>query len=147
MNDKSIAKLSKTMMMALISRQWLLFKITERDKEKLEEKDTFKSLNMILYEDSEYHFREIFHKDSGMWVTGDCQDGTQPFRRSFPSLLDIGIMGHCPNGKAGICAKAGIQCYQNAPNSIRENMKLEDFKTIIDQCKGKTFQVALRRCR
>ena len=58
-------------------------------------------------------------------------------------MLDIGIMGHCPNGKAGICAKAGIQCYQNAPNSTRENMKLEDFKIIIDQCKGKTFQVAL----
>lgn len=127
----------------LLAKNWIQFKLTTKEVQDIIKTKGFKNLNIVLYEDPEYHFREYFDKEDGLWITGDCEDGSSPFRRSFPSLLDIGIMGHCPNGKAGICAKAGIQCYQNAPNSIRENMKLEDFKSIIDQCKGKTFQVAL----
>lgn len=128
---------------SLLAKNWTQFKIKPKEAMEMIKTKGFQSLNISLYEDPEYHFREFFDKETGLWITGDCEDGTTPFRRSFPSLLDIGIMGHCPNGKAGICAKAGIQCYQNAPNSTRDNMKLEDFKTIIDQCKGKTFQVAL----
>ena len=128
---------------SLLAKNWTQFKIKPKEAMEMVKTKGFQSLNISLYEDPEYHFREFFDKETGLWITGDCEDGTTPFRRSFPSLLDIGIMGHCPNGKAGICAKAGIQCYQNAPNSTRDNMKLEDFKTIIDQCKGKTFQVAL----
>ena len=128
---------------SLLAKNWTQFKIKPKEAMGMVKTKGFQSLNISLYEDPEYHFREFFDKETGLWITGDCEDGTTPFRRSFPSLLDIGIMGHCPNGKAGICAKAGIQCYQNAPNSTRDNMKLEDFKTIIDQCKGKTFQVAL----
>lgn len=126
-----------------IGIQWTEYKTTPEQEKQLLNEETLKKLNITLYEDDEYFFREYFDKTTGLWLTGDTKTGDTPFRRAFPSLLDIGIMGHCPNGKAGICAKAGIQCYQNAPNSTKLNMKLEDFKTIINQCKGKTFQVAL----
>ena len=135
--------ITKNIMMGLVAKRWLNFKMTEEEKEKITKKGMLKDLDIVLYEDEEYKFREVFNMSTGLWITGDTENGNSPFRRSFPSLLDIGIMGHCPNGKAGICAKAGIQCYQNAPNSTRPNMSLKDFKTIIDQCKGKTFQVAL----
>ena len=140
---KSINSKKRNFIKSLLAKNWTQFKIKPKEVMEMVKTKGFQSLNVSLYEDPEYHFREFFDKETGLWITGDCEDGTTPFRRSFPSLLDIGIMGHCPNGKAGICAKAGIQCYQNAPNSTRDNMKLEDFKTIIDQCKGKTFQVAL----
>ena len=139
----SINNKKRNFIKSLLAKNWTQFKIKPKEAMEMVRTKGFQSLNISLYEDPEYHFREFFDKETGLWITGDCEDGTTPFRRSFPSLLDIGIMGHCPNGKAGICAKAGIQCYQNAPNSTRDNMKLEDFKTIIDQCKGKTFQVAL----
>lgn len=139
----SINNKKRNFIKSLLAKNWTQFKIKPKEAMEMVKTKGFQSLNISLYEDPEYHFREFFDKETGLWITGDCEDGTTPFRRSFPSLLDIGIMGHCPNGKAGICAKAGIQCYQNAPNSTRDNMKLEDFKTIIDQCKGKTFQVAL----
>lgn len=138
-NKFSKEKLAKT----IIGQDWVNFKMTTEQLDKLKKNENFDKLNIKLYEDPEYNFREFFDMKTGLWVTGDCKNGSPVFRRSFPSLLDIGIMGHCPNGKAGICAKAGIQCYQNAPNSTRENMKLEDFKNIIDQCKDKVFQVAL----
>lgn len=133
----------KSFLKSIIASKWVNFKMTKSQAIELKNRPNYEKLNIVLYEDPEYEFREFFDKSTGLWITGDCKNGNTPFRRSFPSLLDIGIMGHCPNGKAGICAKAGIQCYQNAPNSTRENMKLEDFKIIIDQCKGKTFQVAL----
>lgn len=139
----SINNKKRNFIKSLLAKNWTQFKIKPKEAMEMIKTKGFQSLNISLYEDPEYHFREFFDKETGLWITGDCEDGTTPFRRSFPSLLDIGIMGHCPNGKVGICAKAGIQCYQNAPNSTRDNMKLEDFKTIIDQCKGKTFQVAL----
>lgn len=135
-NKENLAK-------TIIGQDWVNFKMTTEQVNKLKENKNFERLNIKLYEDPEYNFREFFDMKTGLWVTGDCKDSSPVFRRSFPSLLDIGIMGHCPNGKAGICAKAGIQCYQNAPNSTRENMKLDDFKNIIDQCKDKVFQVAL----
>lgn len=128
---------------SFIANNWIKFNMTTEQANELKKSNKYTALNISLYEDPEYHFREFFDRETGLWVTGDCKDGSTPFRRSFPSLLDIGIMGHCPNGKAGICAKAGIQCYQNAPNSTRDNMTIEDFESIIDQCKGKVFQVAL----
>jgi MoaA/NifB/PqqE/SkfB family radical SAM enzyme len=51
----------------------------------------------------------------------------------FPTLLDIGIMGHCPN-KCPFCYQDHIH---------EEHMKLEDYKNIIDQIKHETNQVAL----
>ncbi len=62
---------------------------------------------------------------------------------SFPELLDIGIMGSCAHGKSGLCLKSGVQCYQNGPGESQPDMKLEDYKRLVDQCRGRTFQVAL----
>lgn len=56
-----------------------------------------------------------------------------PFSLILPSLLDIGIMGTCKN-------KCRF-CYQGHEN--RPNMKLEDFKWIIDHVSYHTNQVAL----
>lgn len=69
--------------------------------------------------------------------------GVDPFRASFPHLLDVGIMGHCVHGAEGFCWQAGIQCYQNGLAKSEPNMSLADYKMIVDQCKGKLFQVAL----
>ena len=112
----------------LLAKNWIQFKLTTKEAQDITKTKGFENLNIVLYEDPEFHFREYFDKEDGLWITGDCKDGSSPFRRSFPSLLDIGIMGHCPNGKAGICAKAGIQCYQNAPNSCKPNMTFENYK-------------------
>lgn len=130
----------KKLLKSIVCSGWVKNKLTQEQFNKINEKE---QLNLSNYEDSEYNFREVFDRDTGLWITGDNDKGETPFRRAFPSLLDVGIMGHCPNGKAGICMKAGIQCYQNAPNSTRENMKLEDFKKIVDESKGKVFQIAL----
>jgi radical SAM protein with 4Fe4S-binding SPASM domain len=63
--------------------------------------------------------------------------------RDFPALIDIGVMGHCVHGKSGLCAKSGVQCYQNGLNRCEPNMTLENFKKIVDECKDKCFQFAL----
>ena len=65
---------------------------------------------------------------------------------SFPELMDIGIMGHCIHGQAGLCAKAGIECYQGGLYKKNNNMSLEDFENIAKQCQGKTYQFALGGC-
>ena len=62
---------------------------------------------------------------------------------SYPELLDIGIMGHCVHGSSGLCIKSGVQCYQNGLKTKFPNMSFENFKRIVDECKGKTFQFAL----
>lgn len=90
------------------------------------------------YTDHQYHFREIFNDKTGFYArTGILKDGVDtgedPFMRSFPSLIDVGIMGHCAHGKSGLCQKAGIQCYQDAPHSNARNMTLDDYKRIIDE--------------
>jgi intein/homing endonuclease len=59
---------------------------------------------------------------------------------SFPHLIDLGVMGSCHHGKSGLCLKAGIKCYQNGLTKNNPNMKLEDYKRIIDEIKDKTFQ-------
>ncbi len=56
-----------------------------------------------------------------------------PFYTDLPTMLDIGIMGHCTNQ----CTF----CYQGSTK--QEHMKLEDFKFIIDQVKHHASQVAL----
>lgn len=62
---------------------------------------------------------------------------------SFPHLIDVGIMGHCLHGKLGLCAKAGIQCYQSGLTVQEPNMTVAQFKWIASQCKGKCNQFAL----
>ena len=64
--------------------------------------------------------------------------GEDPFMASFPELIDIGIMERC------VCSsKCNVDCYQKACDRTGSNMSLENFKWILDQCRGRVFQVAL----
>lgn len=95
-----------------------------------------------------YPYMSLFHETSGVYVrTGLREDGSgtdkEPFMADFPELLDIGIMGHCIHGRRGLCQQAGTDCYQNGPGMYQEHMALEDFKKIMKECKGRTYQVAL----
>lgn len=70
----------------------------------------------------------------------------EPFMASFPELLDVGIMGHCVHGKMGLCVKAGVECYQDGLHSKKENMSVDDFRWIAQQCCNQTYQFALGGC-
>lgn len=82
---------------------------------------------------------------TGILVNGK-ESGKDPFMASFPELLDVGIMGHCIHGKTGLCLKAGVECYQDGLHASHANMSVEDFKSILEQCRGNTFQIALGGC-
>lgn len=99
---------------------------------------------MIEFIDKENRFAEWFDSNTGFYIRSGVYDGNgkdtgvDPFKRCFPSLIDIGIMERC------VCAKhCKVDCYQKACDRTGENMSLEDYKTIMEQCKGKVFQVAL----
>ena len=89
------------------------------------------------YHDTKYNFNEIFDTRTGMYVRSGVLDengkdtNVDPFMRSFPGLIDVGIMSSCTHGRTGLCAKAGIQCYQNGLNQFGPNMTLENYKRII----------------
>ncbi len=74
-----------------------------------------------------------FNTKTGLEVTRGADGKEDPFSLYLPSLLDIGVMGHCKH-------KCEF-CYQGHAN--KPNMKIEDFKTIIDQVKHHTNQIAL----
>lgn len=99
--------------------------------------------------DHKFHFVSGFDTDTGIYVrTGilDAQGrdtGRDPFMASFPHLIDVGVMGHCIHGKTGLCVKAGIGCYQSGMLVEQPNMRLEDFRWIARQCKGRCNQLAL----
>ncbi len=102
---------------------------------------------MKLYIDKKYNFYELFNPNNGTLIRSDVESTNQtPLMRSFPELIDIGIMGHCEAGKTGICKRAGIDCYQNGSNSIKKNMQFDDYCWLITQCENKVFQVALGGC-
>ena len=93
--------------------------------------------------DEKYNFAETFDTSTGFYMRTGILDSklvdtdVDPFMRSFPSLLDVGIMGNCKNAK--LCT---VGCYQG--KRVRPNMTFEDFKTIVNQAvKGKTFEMAL----
>lgn len=101
--------------------------------------------------DKENKFKSQFNTENGFYIrTGIIEDGkdtgVDPFMTIFPELIDIGIMGHCKHGLSGKCKESGVQCYQHGDKSIKANMTLQDYKSIIDECKGKVFQVALGGC-
>lgn len=100
---------------------------------------------MIIYKDKKYNFIEYFNPDNGFLIRSDVigQKGLNPIQRSYPELLDIGIMGQCHISHLGICKNAGIDCYQKALFKKTPNMSLEDYKRILIESKGKTFQIAL----
>lgn len=101
-------------------------------------------IKMIYYEDKKYHFFELFNEKNGTLIRSNVF-GTdiEVTMRSFPELIDIGIMGSCEAAKYGICKAAGVDCYQNAISSNRKNMSLNDYIGIIEQSRDKVFQVAL----
>ena len=99
--------------------------------------------------DRPQRFVSVFDTESGFYMRSGVLDsngvdtGVDPFMATFPQLIDIGIMGHCVHGEKGLCLQSGVQCYQSGSVKNESNMPVEDFKLIIDQCKNKTFQVAL----
>ena len=98
--------------------------------------------------DQKYSFISVFDDENGAYVrTGIIEHGRDtgkdPFMASFPHLIDVGIMGHCAHGRTGLCAKAGIGCYQSGRDIEAPNMTLEDFSEIVLQCSGKVNQFAL----
>ena len=99
----------------------------------------------------EQDFVSMFDDRTGLYLrTGVIRDGRDtgedPFMASFPELLDVGIMGHCIHGKEGLCLKAGVECYQDGLHSRQSNMELNDFMQIVEQCRGRTYQIALGGC-
>lgn len=107
---------------------------------------------MITKFDSKFRFKSMFDPKSGFYVRTGILDesgkdtGIDPFMASFPELIDIGIMGHCAHGLSGKCKESGVQCYQHGDICKNANMTLEDYKSIIDECRGKVYQVALGGC-
>lgn len=99
--------------------------------------------------DKEYDFISMFNLKTGFYIRTSVlnenleETGTDAFMASYPELMDIGIMGSCKAGKLGICKQAGVYCYQSGPYIEQENMNFEDYKKIIDESVGMTFQVAL----
>ena len=102
----------------------------------------------ILYDEA-HRFAAGFEPDTGFYYRTNQRDragqdiGRDPFMASFPHLLDVGIMGHCTHGLSGRCQRSGIECYQSGGSRYQPHMTLEDFRTIADQCEGRTFQFAL----
>ena len=102
-----------------------------------------------IIEDKKYHFKSAFDTETGAYVRTGVLDengkdtGADPFMASYPHLIDVGIMGHCIHGKTGLCAKAGIGCYQSGMFVEQPNMSVEDFQWIAEQSKGRCNQFAL----
>ncbi len=102
-----------------------------------------------IIEDKQYHFKSAFDTETGAYVRTGILDangkdtGIDSFMASFPHLIDVGVMGHCIHGKTGLCAKAGIGCYQSGLLIEQPNMTVENFRRIAKQCKGRCNQLAL----
>ncbi len=102
-----------------------------------------------IIDDKKHRFKSAFDTVTGAYVrTGiigeDGKDtGVDPFMASYPHLIDVGVMGHCIHGKAGLCAKAGIGCYQSGLLVEQPNMDVEDFRWIAEQSAGRCNQFAL----
>lgn len=102
-----------------------------------------------IYVDKKHRFIEVFDDVTGDYTRSGILDenmedtGIDPFMRAFPALIDVGIMGRCTHGETGLCIASGVQCYQNGLHTKHPNMSLDNFKRIVDECKGKCMQLAL----
>ncbi len=99
----------------------------------------------------EKEFISCFDENTGLYfrsgILRDGKDtGEDPFMASFPELLDVGIMGHCVHGSSGLCIRAGVECYQDGLHARADNMSVEDFRALAEQCRGRTYQFALGGC-
>jgi MoaA/NifB/PqqE/SkfB family radical SAM enzyme len=92
-----------------------------------------KSVLIFTKKFSNDKYELLFNEITGFEILRGINGFPDPFSLELPSLLDIGIMGTCQN-------KCKF-CYQGHIN--RPNMKLDDFKKIIDQTKHHVSQVAL----
>ena len=97
----------------------------------------FDKKNIKTYRDSAYKFNEIFDLRTGFYLRTDSEETKRDsFMRSFPALLDIGIMGGCKS-----CRLCSADCYQGGrPYNPEKDMKLEDYKKIIDEGAKKGLQ-------
>lgn len=99
--------------------------------------------------DRENRFVSMFDPETGMYVrTGIIDErgedtGVDPFMTSFPELIDVGVMGHCDHGISGKCQTSGVKCYQGGAYNQQPHMSFENFKKIVDECSGFTYQFAL----
>lgn len=106
---------------------------------------------MKIFYDSKYKFYDIFDPKTGFNLQTGIIDsegkdtGVNPFQRSYPRLIDVGIMGHCIHGASGLCVKSGVQCYQDGLGVRQPNMRLFDYESIVDQSKGKVQEIAIGR--
>lgn len=99
---------------------------------------------MKIFIDKKYGFFELFNPENGTLIRSNIENtNKEPEMRSFPELLDIGIMGSCMAGKVGICKRAGVDCYQKGMFSEHQDMKLDAYEWILKQCTDKVFQIAL----
>lgn len=105
-------------------------------------------MRYVIHDHSK-HFKTAFDTQTGAYIRTGILDenghdtGIDPFMASYPHLIDVGIMGHCIHGKTGLCAKAGIGCYQSGMHIERPNMTVEDFRSIAEQSRGRCNQFAL----
>jgi len=95
-----------------------------------------------MIRDQKYGFTSVFNDETGEYMRGTNVE-KDPFMAEFPHLIDVGIMGSCAHGRSGLCTEAGIGCYQNGLGQREPDMSLEDYRWIIDQCRGRTFEIAL----
>ena len=79
------------------------------------------------------NYELLFNMKSGMEILQGTNGKEDPFSLELPSLIDVGIMGHCQN-------KCEF-CYQGHKN--QKHMSLKNFIRIIDEVKHHTNQVAL----
>ncbi len=99
--------------------------------------------------DGTYNFMSYFDTETGTYMRTGILDqngkdtGKDPFMGEFPNLIDVGVKGHCIHGRTGLCAKAGIGCYQNGLLIEKPNMTVEDFRWITEQCRHRSNQFAL----
>ena len=75
----------------------------------------------------------IFDQKTGQEILSGIYFNPDPFSLEYPSLMDIGIMGHC-NNNCKICYQGDV---------FNPNMTLENFKRIINESKDHITQVAL----
>ncbi len=83
------------------------------------------------FQNNKYHL--CFNTRTGVELLRGVNGHTDPFMTDLPTMIDIGIMGHCKN-------KCDF-CYQG--DNEQPHMTLENYKRIIDETKHHINQVAL----
>ena len=77
-------------------------------------------------------YRISFNTETGEEILEGINGELDPFILDYPSLIDVGIMGHCENK----C----IFCYQG--DEHQDHMSLDNFKRIVDESKFYVNQLA-----